>query len=84
MEKALKTLENHRSDDNAVLDSILLNINEFDKVYTGLTGITDTVLSLVYDTEEIENIVKFEDVDITNNDTKFISKESLRREYGEK
>lgn len=84
MEKALQTLENFRSDDNAVLDSILLNINEFDKVYTGLTDITDTILSLVYDTEEIENIVKFEDVDITNNETKYISKESLRQNYGEK
>lgn len=84
MENALKALENHRSDDNAVLDSILLNINEFDKVYTRITGITETILSLIYDTEEIENIIKFEDVDITNNETKYINKDSLRREYGEK
>ena len=30
-------LENHRSDDNAVLDTILLNIEEFENVYTNIT-----------------------------------------------
>lgn len=77
-------LENHRSNDNAVLDTILVNINEFSKVYTNLTNITDTILTLVYDTEEVENIIEYQDVDISNNDIKYITKESLKQEYGDK
>lgn len=77
-------LENHRSDDNAVLDTILLNIDEFENVYTNITNITETILTLVYDTEELDNIIEYEDVDISDNSTKYVTKDSLKQEYGQK